>query len=149
MTKKDYIVIARVFNTTMKIWTDARGKWQKKTEGIVADAELGRINEKIDGINKILASMNVIVRGLSHELKKDNPKFDAQKFAAACGLPQVEQERVHEAVVKGLGVDRMIQIDYYMPQDFPAIGSTITKDGKNYKVVDNAIRNITTAELIN
>ena len=100
MTKKDYIVIARVFNTTTKIWTDARAKWQAKEYGDREQAAAGA--EKVDGINKILASMNVIVRGLSHELKKDNPKFDAQKFAAACGMPEVKQERIHEAVAAGL-----------------------------------------------
>ncbi len=85
MTKKDYIIIARVFNTTAKIWTDARARWIEKQKGIIADAEAGRINEKIDGINKILASQGVIVKGLCSELKKDNPKFDAVRFMKACG----------------------------------------------------------------
>mgnify|MGYP001579392900 CR=1 FL=1 len=107
MTKKDYIIISRVFHTTAKIWTDARAKWWEKArktddEDIAADA-----TAKIDGINKIIASMEVIVKGLSHELLKDNPKFDAQKFTAACGLPKIQpQERVHKAVAAGLDEHR-------------------------------------------
>ena len=87
MTKKDYLLIANVFKVTGKIWTDARGKWQaKQNAGIQSDGETARIDEKIDGINKILASMDVIVQGLSHELLKDNPKFDAERFKKACGV---------------------------------------------------------------
>lgn len=39
-----------------------------------------------------------------------------------------------------------IEIDYYSAIDFPAIGEVIERNGKKYKVIDNAVRNITTAE---
>ena len=86
MTKKDYIIIARVFNTTTQIWTDARAKWQEKYDTRDKTDGGGGYTNKIDGINKILASMDVIVKGLCHELRKDNPKFNAEMFAKACGL---------------------------------------------------------------
>ena len=105
MTKKDYIIISRVFHTTAKIWMDARAKWITKMERLAHEAEPPRaewemIDEKIDGINKILASLDVIVKGLSHELKKDNPKFDAEKFAVACGLPRIKEGGNDEVVAK-------------------------------------------------
>ena len=93
MTKKDYILIARVFKTTAEIWTEARSRWlnKMKAEGVPDNfAGVGGqfFKEKIDGINKILASLDVIVKGLCFELVKDNPKFDAAKFRGACGLPE-------------------------------------------------------------
>lgn len=87
MTKKDYIIIASVFKATAKIWTDTRAKWIKRSNADDKDTAIDAA-AKVEDINKILASMNVIARVLSLELAKDNPKFDAQKFAALCDLPQ-------------------------------------------------------------
>lgn len=44
--------------------------------------------------------------------------------------------------------EETIEINYYSPNDFPALDKIIEKDGKKYKVVDNSIRNITTAKLV-
>ena len=105
MTKKDYIIIARVFNTTAKIWTDARAKWIVKPVNAENEVEQERIDGKIKGINIILSSMNVMARGLCHELVKDNPKFDAVRFMETCGLPEVKaggNDKVVSEVVGGL-----------------------------------------------
>ena len=37
------------------------------------------------------AMRRLIMSNLMGELKEDNPKFNAQKFAEACGLPQMKQ----------------------------------------------------------
>ena len=100
MTKKDYILIAKVFKTTAEIWTEARSRWlnKMKAEGVPDDfSGVGGqfFREKIDGINKIIASLDVIVKGLCFELVKDNPKFDAAKFAAACGLPEIKNNEIY------------------------------------------------------
>lgn len=41
-----------------------------------------------------------------------------------------------------------IEIDYYSPIDFPVLGEVFERDGKKYKVIDNAVRNVSTAEEI-
>ncbi len=74
MTKKDYIIIARVFNTTSQIWRDAITRHRKK----------GDI-EKIRSVNQLLASMDILIKGLCFEMKKDNPLFEENKFIKACG----------------------------------------------------------------
>jgi len=104
MTKKDYILISRVFNTTARIWLDARKQWRAKQDDETDEVKISEIDDKIDGINKILALLEVIVKGLSHELAKDNPKFDAAKFAVACGLSEfrVNQPRVNKKVADEL-----------------------------------------------
>lgn len=43
---------------------------------------------------------------------------------------------------------RTIEIQYYSANDFPSIDEIIEKDGKKYKVIDNSIRNVTTAKLV-
>lgn len=60
MTKKDYILIANIFNmfTTFKN---------------------GNNRNAIDYITEL-------INRLAQELKKDNPNFDAVKFRKACGL---------------------------------------------------------------
>lgn len=45
-------------------------------------------------------------------------------------------------------IKETIEINYYSRIDFPKLGSIIKKDGKKYRVVDNSVRNITTAELV-
>ena len=112
MTKKDYILIAKVFSTTAKIWIDTRGKWLKKMEAEGVPEDFSGVGgqyfkEKIDAINKILASLDVVVKGLCFELAKDNPRFDAVKFRAACGLEKVhinnnENDGVVAAVIEKL-----------------------------------------------
>ena len=93
MTKKDYVLIAKVFSTTARILTDARAQWlEKEAHGNVGNPA---VMEKIDGINKILASLDVIVQGLCHELKKENPKFDALRFQEACGLPKIKNNEIY------------------------------------------------------
>jgi len=44
--------------------------------------------------------------------------------------------------------EETIEIDFYSPRDFPALDEIIKEDGKKYKVINNSIRNITTAELV-
>ena len=105
MTKKDYIVIARVFNATTDIWVNARAQWIVKNNNEASEAKRKDNADKIDGINKILASLDVIVKGLCYELKKDNPKFDAEKFMKVCGLPDVKaggNDKVVSEVATGL-----------------------------------------------
>ena len=87
MTKKDYQLIAKVFNTTAEIWIDTILKWQASDK---PDKE-----EKIDNINKILASIDVIVKGLCHELKINNPKFDPVRFCEACGIPAIKESKTY------------------------------------------------------
>ena len=60
MTKKDYIIIARVF----KMFIDFPNLKNRNA---------------IDAINEL-------ARRLVVELEKDNPKFNAGRFYAACGL---------------------------------------------------------------
>lgn len=105
MTKKDYLILAKVLSTTAQIWIDARNKWIWKIQANKMELEKGSFNltisevetiqNKIDGINKILASLDVIVKGLSYELLKDNPKFDADKFRKACGLPEIKNNEIY------------------------------------------------------
>jgi len=95
MTKKDYILISNVFNTTAKIWIEALNKWKNKLEESQTTEETKNIEEKIDGINKILASLDIIVKGLCFELQKDNPLFDESKFKEACGLPIVKNNEIY------------------------------------------------------
>ena len=95
MTKKDYILIANVFKATVKVWTEALSKCHKSNP---FDKY-----EKIDGINKILASIDVIVKGLCYKLLKENSRFDEIRFIEACGLPKVgQQEKVINAVKNNL-----------------------------------------------
>ena len=63
MTKKDYIIIARAI-VEAKIWA---GTDQKS--GVTLTSQY-----------------------ISDALQKDNPKFDAEKFAEACGLLKVVNE---------------------------------------------------------
>ena len=92
MTKKDYELIARVVRVTVNIWLEALRKW-KESDNAKHDPEYKA--NKIDGINKILASLDVIAQGFCHELKKDNPKFDADKFKTACGLPTIKNNKIY------------------------------------------------------
>lgn len=43
---------------------------------------------------------------------------------------------------------KTIEINYLTPNHFPALGEIIEKDGKKYRVIDNSVRNVTTAEEI-
>ena len=92
MTKKDYILISNVINTTVAIWIEALKKWQARTK---KEESIDGINtqERIDGIYKILASIDVIVQGLCYELEKDNPKFSSTYFKIACGIPQIKNNK--------------------------------------------------------
>ena len=71
MTKKDYIIVAGV----IKDWIG------RTTDG---EFDLIRRHSAYRGTN--------FVEALSEKLKHDNPKFDAEKFAEACGLPKVVNE---------------------------------------------------------
>ena len=44
--------------------------------------------------------------------------------------------------------EEIIKINYYSTKDFPALDKIIEKNGKKYKVIDNAIYNTTTAKLV-
>ena len=44
--------------------------------------------------------------------------------------------------------EETIEHDYYSPRDFPALDEIFEQDGKKYKVIDNSIRNISTAKLV-
>jgi hypothetical protein len=78
MTKKDYMLIAKVFRVTVDIWKNARRKWR--------DSDRPEKEGRIADINKIISSIEVIVKGLCHELTVDNPRFDKEKFIKACGI---------------------------------------------------------------
>ena len=39
--------------------------------------------------------MDVIVKGLCFELKKDNQLFDADRFREACGLPEIKNNNIY------------------------------------------------------
>lgn len=88
MTQKDYILISNIFTTVNNLWLNAKNEWIKKDttlNGIKDKKMIKNVKEKINNINKILASVNVIVEAFCHELKKDNLRFNEDKFKKACG----------------------------------------------------------------
>lgn len=69
MTKKDYIIIARVLRATRST--------------IINSVER---SASMKSIQKITGSLlEVIIKGFVFELKNDNPKFDEKRFLEACG----------------------------------------------------------------
>lgn len=77
MTKKDYKIIADVLRITVRIWNDAKKEWEESKK---KDRD-----KNINEINIILSVLDVLTQGFIFELKRDNPRFDAEKFKEAIG----------------------------------------------------------------
>lgn len=42
----------------------------------------------VNDLDIIISSLNVVIQGLCFTLKRDNPKFNSEKFKEACQPPQ-------------------------------------------------------------
>ena len=77
MTKKDYILIAKQLKDALYVLSlppdEALSKEKKHDKALMIGTFWGIVND------------------LSQALKKDNPNFNADRFAVACGLSQSQE----------------------------------------------------------
>lgn len=70
MTKKDFILIAKVLKTSKKVFSETPNK-----------TELAEKMRKT-----AIATIEVIEQAFSFELSQNNPKFDKERFIKACEI---------------------------------------------------------------
>ena len=93
MTKKDYIIIARQLKNTLENMREYEQVIKKMSPSEVFEA---------------------VIKDMCTMFVQDNPKFDAQKFAKACGLPQMKEGGNDEVVAR---VAARIDTELY-PEDY-------------------------------
>jgi len=84
----------------------------------------------------------ITINSYSYETEAKNEE-EAKLTAEDINWNRVDVEEIKKEKHK-----KTIKIDCYSSRDFPSIDEIIEKDGKKYRVIDNSIRNVTTAELV-
>ena len=97
MKNKNQDIIIKVISTTWGIWVDAKKNWEGKMRATdkTDTSELEYIKEKIDGVNKILASIDVILHGFMYELQKNDKNFNKKVFREKCGVTQLYHSDIY------------------------------------------------------
>lgn len=78
-----------------------------------------------------------------HKYWIEHPQNDAI-LASADTMEEAEE---FVAALEEINLTK-IEIDFLSERDLPAIGKIVEKNGQKWRIVDNAVRNIATAELV-